>query len=439
MFMGYSRAIEFLYALQLHGIKLGLDNPRRLLGLLGNPHSSFKSIHVAGTNGKGSTSASIASIIQEMGLKAGLFTSPHLSSFTERIKVNNTEITESVVVALTDEIRKAVERERDFNPTFFEFVTAIGFLYFKNMSADWAVVETGMGGRLDATNVLDPVVSVITPVGLDHKEFLGSTIKEVSMEKAGIIKENTPVVVSAQQPDALDVILKKADEKNSRVFAFGRDYNAIMKSSDLSGVRFDYESKSGLMIKDLFMPLRGAYQAHNGAAAVRAIETAFGMDIEPEVRRGLQKVRWLGRLETVSMNPEILLDGAHNPPAAMALAEELRRLFLGSGRRMILVMGAMADKDKEGIMKPLLPMAWKTIFTRPPFDRAEQPEELQKTAKALGFESETAPTVETAIEKANGLAKGNDAMILVTGSFYTIGEARAMLTSDAGVLRGLRE
>ncbi|HBR21084.1 MAG TPA: bifunctional folylpolyglutamate synthase/dihydrofolate synthase, partial [Nitrospiraceae bacterium] len=197
--MGYAAAINYLYGLQKHGIKLGLDNTAKLLFLSGNPQNYFSSVHIAGTNGKGSTSAIIASILQTAGVRTGLFTSPHLVSFTERIRVNNEEIREDEVIELTEEIRSTIEGS-ELNPTFFEFVTVMGFLYFKRKNIDWAAVETGMGGRLDATNVLTPEVSVITNISYDHKDFLGNTISEIAEEKAGIIKKGVPVITSEQEP-----------------------------------------------------------------------------------------------------------------------------------------------------------------------------------------------------------------------------------------------
>ena len=223
--MGYAAAIDYLYGLQKHGIKLGLDNTVKLLSLFNNPQEKFYSIHIAGTNGKGSTSAMIASIFQTAGFKTGLFTSPHLVSFTERIRVNNEEITESDVVSLAEEIRFKIQDSRfKLNPTFFEFVTVMGLLYFKRKNIDWAVVETGMGGRLDATNVLLPEASVITSINYDHSEFLGNTISAIAEEKAGIIKDGVPVITSAQEPSVMDAIKKKTEEKNAGLFIYGRDF-----------------------------------------------------------------------------------------------------------------------------------------------------------------------------------------------------------------------
>ncbi|MBI5188953.1 MAG: bifunctional folylpolyglutamate synthase/dihydrofolate synthase, partial [Nitrospirae bacterium] len=210
--MSYSETVNYLYNLQRHGIKFGLDNIIRLMSVLDNPHESFLSVHVAGTNGKGSTSAMIASILQAAGLRVGLFTSPHLVSFTERIRINDEEITEDEVISLTDEIREKSSRLKaqssDFSPTFFEVVTAMAFMYFKRRKIEIAVVEVGMGGRLDATNIIIPEVSVITSISYDHKEFLGNTLKEIANEKAGIIKDGIPVVISYQEPEAMEVIEK---------------------------------------------------------------------------------------------------------------------------------------------------------------------------------------------------------------------------------------
>ncbi|MBA3061021.1 MAG: bifunctional folylpolyglutamate synthase/dihydrofolate synthase, partial [Nitrospirae bacterium] len=262
--MGYTAAVNYLYGLQKHGIKLGLDNTAKLLFLSGNPQKHFSSIHIAGTNGKGSTSAMIASILQAAGFRTGLFTSPHLVSFTERIRVNNEEIREDEVVELTEEIRSTIEGS-ELNPTFFEFVTAMGFLYFKRKNIDWAVVETGMGGRLDATNVLLPEASVITSINYDHSEFLGNTLSAIAEEKAGIIKDGVPVITSAQEPSVMDVIKKKTEEKNASLFIYGRDFSAAIKTEDTSGSVFNYSGDSNF--EDLVISLPGRHQVLNAALA----------------------------------------------------------------------------------------------------------------------------------------------------------------------------
>ncbi|RJQ39999.1 MAG: bifunctional folylpolyglutamate synthase/dihydrofolate synthase [Nitrospiraceae bacterium] len=453
--MGYAGAIDYLYGLQKHGIKLGLDNTVRLLSLFNNPQEKFHSIHVAGTNGKGSTSAMIASILQSAGFRIGLFTSPHLVSFTERIRINNEEITEEEVVELTEDIRSAMEGS-ELNPTFFEFVTVMAFLYFKRKNVDWAVVETGMGGRLDATNVLLPEASVITSINYDHSEFLGNTISAIAEEKAGIIKNGTPVITSAQEPSAMNVIERRAGEKNAGLFVYGRNFSAAIKSEDTKGSVFDYNGGSN--IDDLVIPLPGRHQVLNVALALKTIEIVSKKSshhasciTHHAISAGLENIKWQGRLELVSKEPLILIDGAHNPDAAKILADSLKEIFIREYGRIILIAGIMSDKDARGIMEPLLPLAAEIILTAPAYERAASPQKLAECAAEMGFtDTHIAPTVREAIAMAVSLGEigaqrqenseknFTDSLILITGSFYTIGEAKEILCGR-GILSGLRE
>ena len=252
--MSYRETVQYLYGLQQHGIKFGLDNITNLLSALHNPHKAFPSVHIAGTNGKGSTSAIIASLLQSAGLRVGLFTSPHLVSFTERIRINGEQITEHDVIQLAEEVRGVVSRSAGFSPTFFEVVTAMALLYFERKKTDIAVIEVGMGGRLDATNILTPEVSVITNISFDHKEFLGRTLGEIAFEKAGIIKKGIPVVASLQEPEAKAVIEKRAEEEEAELFFYGSDFSADMKKEDVTGITFDY-SDSAMTIRDLVVAI----------------------------------------------------------------------------------------------------------------------------------------------------------------------------------------
>ncbi len=501
--MSYSATINYLYNLQKHGIKFGLENISRLMSLFDKPHESFLSVHVAGTNGKGSVSAIIASVLRTVGLKVGLFTSPHIVSFTERIRINDEEITENDVIGLTEEIREKISkfeiRNSKFSPTFFEVVTAIALLYFKRKKVDIAVIEVGMGGRLDATNIITPEVSVITNISYDHREFLGSTLKEIAHEKAGIIKDGVPVVVSYQEPEAMEVIERKAIEKGARPYVYGRDFSSALRREDLSGICFEYWSgDSQFAIPDLVLPLIGEHQMQNASVAIKAVELINERRLKPAairqseafmsysetkgkednpssppfskegkggflfekiilnfIREGLENVRWPGRLEIVKEDPLILIDGAHNPAAAGALSKAFKKLFLRKYGKIIIVLGIMSDKDVRGIMEPLLPFASEIILTSPEYSRAASPEKLASTAASLGFFNvRIALTVKDAIEMAikdsyklqvtsyklknNKNSKLNSSLILVTGSFYTIGEAKEAL-GVKGILAKLRE
>ncbi len=423
--MIYDETINYLYSLQQKGIKFGLDNIKRLVSALENPHESFLSVHVAGTNGKGSTSAMIASILQAAGLKVGLFTSPHLVSFTERIRINGIEITENEIVRLAGEIRELVDHTSEFSPTFFEVVTAMALLYFKRREIDIAVMEVGMGGRLDATNIIAPEVSVITNIGYDHREFLGDTIAEIAYEKACIIKSGVPVVTSYQEPEVRQVLRKKAEEQQAGFYMYGKDFASVLRTEDISGIHFDYSDDS-FSIHDLALPLTGEHQMQNASVAIKAVKMIFGgrkfkqylpphpplpkggtsggdcsLIDESFIREGLKDVRWPGRLEFVHEDPTILIDAAHNPAAAVALSRTLKNTFLKRYSRIVMVLGIMNDKDIRGIMEPLLPLASMVVLTSPSYSRAASADRLADIAASLGFSNVlTATNVKDAIETA---------------------------------------
>lgn len=446
----YDESVAYLYSLQKFGIKFGLDNTIRLLTILGDPQKSFRSIHIAGTNGKGSTSAMLESILRAAGFSVGLFTSPHLVSFTERIRVNGVEIEEGEVVRLTKAIRDKIgsyepsgmSRE-EFLPTFFEFVTAMAFMYFREKGIDWAVVETGMGGRLDATNVIVPQVSVITRIGYDHKEYLGGSLREIAGEKAGIIKDKVPVVSASQEDEALDVITRKASEKGTDVFVYGRDFHSRASDLDMQGVKFDYEGKERL--RDLRVPLAGKHQVENASVAAKTAELVLKDSgfWNLAVRYGLAKTRWQGRMELIQTEGcvyDILLDGAHNPSAARALAGSLMAQFAPFYDKVILIFGIMADKDAEGIMAPLLPLASEVIVTAPDYERAAAPGSLAGHTGSVPVTAvkSVKEAIDLAIRKSSGGVRKT--LMVITGSFYTIGEAKTYLGKGCSCpsLSGLR-
>ena len=435
--MSYNNIIDYLYSLQSAGIKLGLDNIRRLLERLGNPHMDFQSIHIAGTNGKGSTAALIASCFESSGERTGLFTSPHLLSFTERIRVSGTEVTEAEVVGLAQRVRVAAD---GLNPTFFEVVTAMAFVHFRERKVRWAVVETGLGGRLDSTNVLAPALSVITPISMDHMEFLGNTLKEVAAEKAGIIKDGVPVVSAPQTPEALAVLTGTAARHKAEFSLLGEDFTFRLKDATTSGVSLTY-SDDDLNIPGIEVPLAGEYQAMNAAVAVRAFSQAMksmkdiGMEaVASAVRQGAKDLKWPGRLELVADDPPVYLDGAHNPAASSALARELLIRPVAPPEETVLVLGVMKDKDAEGLVRPLLALAGEVICTAPAYVRAMSAEELAAVVTALGREARAVAGVKRALDEARATGK----TVLVAGSFFTAGEALEALGIQ-GVHTRLRE
>lgn len=458
--MRYTEAINYLYSLHKYGIKLGLNNMVKLMSLFENPHDSLPFIHVAGTNGKGSTAAIIAHMLKASGLKVGLFTSPHLVSFTERIRVNDKEITEDEVANLAAEIKEKVSdsiaqgKIQNFSPTFFEVVTAMALLHFKRKKADIAVMEVGMGGRLDATNIITPEVSVITNISYDHCEFLGYTLSEIANEKAGIIKRGIPVVTSLQEPEAMEVIKRKSVAEEAELYVYGKDFLSVLKKEDTSGIYFDYKSSEGFTIHDLYLPLIGEHQMQNASVAIKAVMIALKRlsqvskvlfqegNIAKLIRNGLATTRWPGRLEIISEDPPILIDGAHNPGAAIALSNAIAKNFLHKYKKIILVLGIMADKDIKGIMRPLIPLAAEIILTSPNYKRAASAAKLVEAAADLGFPNVHATqSVKDAIEMAIKYSRcriSGPALIVITGSFYTIGEAKEVL-GQKGVLTSLRE
>ena len=439
----YDETINYLYALQKHGIKLGLSNTNRLMQVLGNPHKSFRAIHIAGTNGKGSTATAIASILNSSGFKTGLFTSPHLISFTERISINDKRISEDEVVSLTARIRKLISKV-DMSPTFFEFVTALAFYYFAMNNVEWAVIETGMGGRLDATNIIDPEITIITNISLDHCEFLGNSIADITYEKAGIIKQGTPLLTSSLDNEVISQLTAIADTHDVKIHVYDRDFRGSINAIDTVGISFDYSGDNNLT--DLFVPLSGEYQLYNMCLAIRACEVLQkeGLSIsESSIVNGLQNIRLEGRLEKISDDPPVIIDGAHNPAAAASLSSSLKTIF--PDKKIILIAGIMEDKNISGILSPLIDAAESVILTKARYDRAATTETMKEIIADISNSGKihdkskimNTGTVEEALKLAKSLCNEN-CIILISGSFYTTGEAKELL-GYKGVLSRLRE
>jgi dihydrofolate synthase/folylpolyglutamate synthase len=442
-FRNYNETVRYLYGLQKHGIKLGLSNTTRLMQILGQPQKSFYTVHIAGTNGKGSTATAIASILRKNGFRVGLFTSPHLTSFTERISISGVRITEPEVIDTAAAVLASI-KDTDLNPTFFEFVAAMAFYYFRHNSAEWAVVETGMGGRLDATNVVEPEVSVITNVSMDHREFLGTTLSDIAFEKAGIIKPRTPVITASRSPEVIGKITEIADGRDSKVHLFNRDFSGSLLAMDDRRILFDYSG--GASYNNLSMPVSGKYQLYNACIAVRAAELLRmkGFPLSDEsIRSGLQSVCLEGRLERLQDTPPVIIDSAHNPDAAASLAGSVEELF--PGEKIILVAGIMDDKDIADILTPLVRIAHSLILTRARYERAASPEKLERIVSSLvasgtvrkpAMIAATGSVSEALTAAASQCAE--DMVILVAGSFYTTGEAKEVLV-QRGVFSDLRE
>ncbi len=414
----YAGALEYLYGLEKFGMVFGLENIEWILDILGNPHRSLRAVHIGGTNGKGSTASMISCILQEAGYKVGKYTSPHLLSFTERIVINGEEIEEGEVVALTQHIRKKIGDVAEIRFfTFFDFTTALAFEYFFRNKVDVAVIEVGLGGRLDSTNVLTPLVSVITNIDYDHTDYLGDSLEQIAGEKAGIIKRHVPVITGAQGVGG-HIINEAARERECPVYGLGKDFS-FEKVADQHMAYRGLEKR----FDDVFVGLRGDHQLTNGAMALCTAEclssVGFSVD-ERSMRNGLSEIQWNGRLEVVGERPLVLLDGAHNPHGARALAEYLRSHY--ADRRKILVFGVMKDKDYEAILKEILPFVDVVVFTRPGIERALLPQSLKSCVEGAIVKE----NVKEALEEARKIARDDD-LILVTGSLYTIGEVKSII------------
>lgn len=432
--MNYKDALACLEEMEVHGIVLGLDRVRRLLHALGDPHRRFRSVHIAGTNGKGSTAAYTASVLREAGMRTGLYTSPHLHRFTERITLSGKEIFPGDVARQMERILSVIRSAGpDFTPTYFEVTTAMAFAYFGEQNVDFAVVEAGLGGRLDATNVLDPELSVITNVAVEHTEYLGNSLEEIAREKGGIIKKGVDVVTAVREPAALTVLEKICGRSGSRLIRAGREITArsVVRDRSGGGWIFTYRGEEHEW-KDLTVPLLGAYQVENAVLAMGVIEGLLRRGVEiPEaaVRAGLSAARWPGRMEVISKDPFVIVDGAHNPHAAEALRRTLREDL--TYRRLILVMGVLRDKDIPAVVTPLLFEADCLIFTRPDYFRAADPHALAGKVDGGDLDLRVTDTIADAVDLALSLYETGD-LILVTGSLYTVGEARGYLLEKMG-------
>jgi dihydrofolate synthase/folylpolyglutamate synthase len=437
--MTYQEEIQRLFDLQKFGMKFGLENMRTLLKRLGDPQRGLKFVHLAGSNGKGSVGVMLKSGLDEAGYRTGFYTSPHLMTFRERIVVGPNLISEADVLRLLSRVWPEVNQESP--PTFFEFVTALAFLYFQEQEVEVAVIEAGLGGRLDSTNVIEPLAAAITNVTLEHTEHLGDTISAIATEKAGVIKPGRPLVTGRLNPEAEAVIARTTAEKNSPWLALGRDFEAVATGLDKTGrPLFRFTRAGGEVWTDLPLPLAGAHQLDN-AALVLALAHLLqdqGFKLRSEhFRAGLSRVSWPGRLETwppatwpptgVPARAPLLVDGAHNPAGAQALADHLAGI---PRQRLHLLVGIMADKDIASVLAPLLPLADRLYLTRPRFSRAASPELLRdRITAALGPPSAYTTLysdLEEAIQAAASEA-GPEDIVVLSGSLFTVGEGLAHL------------
>jgi dihydrofolate synthase / folylpolyglutamate synthase len=452
--MSYETAVARMFALghelaQTPVHKFDLAHMRVLLEAMDDPERRFPSVLIAGTNGKGSTAATLASILRASGLKTGLYTSPHLVRINERIQINGAQISDDDFASLHDYVDRSAESlveqgELPWHPSFFETMTAIAFEYFAREKIDLAVLEVGMGGRLDATNVVEPLVSVITDISLDHQKFLGNTVGEIAREKAGIIRSGRPVVTLPQHPEANDIL------GNTILNLGARGANAVPYVPPVSPGSAEYrvpstEQKQRNEAVILYRyplqvlgeqilvetPLIGRHQLRNVALAIAAAvelrELGFAQITANTIERGIRETRWPGRFQVIPATPacaEIVIDVAHNPAGAWALRSTLSESY--ENRRLIFVFGAMRDKAIAEIAEILFPLADRVIATTPDNPRAATPAEIQQAAVRTGVEVEAIDQVAQAIERARVLA-GADGVMVVTGSIYLAGEVMCLL------------
>lgn len=423
--MNYNEVIDYMYAMEKFGVKLGLANITKFLSKIGNPHNSFDSVHVAGTNGKGSTIAIMESILISAGYRVGAFTSPHLVDFRERIRINGSFIDKKYV---TDFINDNLSKIEKYHMTYFETITGLAFSYFKDEKVDVALIETGLGGRLDATNVLHPRAIVITNVATEHTKWLGFKIREIAAEKAGVIKPGIPVVTAAINFDARKVIRQTCEKNKSNLISVFDETQWIIKDVNRDCTEMDIFTRSNKYY-NLRLQLPGRHQLENAVAALIAtelLEDQIGIKVSPQaVAAGFRNVKWDGRLQRISSDPDIILDVAHNPAALARIREYFSEFY--DGRKTIAVFGILSDKDYKLMLEELDRIAEIIILTRPMTDRAADPEALAREIPKNGFNINVIPMVRDAYKAAKEIAE-KDNVILVTGSHFTVGEVLAHLS-----------
>lgn len=415
MFTDYNKTIDYLFKLERRGIKYNLNNIKKLLSFLGNPEKNFKSIHIAGTNGKGSVSSIINSILIEKGFRCGLYTSPHITDFRERILVNGEWTSKKFVIDFTNRINKLI---KSIEPSFFEVATAMAFKYFSYKKVDYAIIETGLGGRLDSTNVLLPELSIITTIALDHIDFLGDTIEKIAYEKAGIIKKNTPVVTGNLKPAALKEIKKKIDKTKSELTQSSRKEIKILKRSE-AGIEFRFENEK------YKFPVIGDYQLNNlrtSLTAVKILSQKNELNISKSIiQRGLSNIKsnsnFYGRFDVIKSSPKIVTDVSHNVQAFENIAANLKYFKY---KNLVVIFGMMKDKHYPKCLGILSKLDAKIILTRPLYPRAEEPQKLYEAVKNKS-KFISVQNLNDAFSQALNLAGKND-MILVAGSFFLVSE-----------------
>jgi len=453
--MDYPQAVSYLYSLgnEVATAKLGLENIRCLLSFLGNPQDRFPSVLIAGTNGKGSVAAFCESVLRTRGYRTGLYTSPHLIRIRERIRLGGREIPPADLARLTATVKEAVGQllagtvrngrrlKLERHPTYFEMVTAMAFLYFAEKKVEIAILEVGLGGRLDATNVVDPIVSVITPVGYDHQASLGSDLRAIAREKAGVVKPRRPdgpekerrlsVVCSTQEEGVLEVIREQCRTAGARWLPAFQHLECQRVAQRLEESSLDVHPVLGTRLK-LKVPLPGSHQVENALTAVRTLEVLHvsGFPLGPEaIEQGIARTRWPGRLEVLPGRPRVVLDGAHNPAAAESVVRHIRTFL--PPEQVLLIYGSLRDKDIPGVFSALSPLAREVILTRPGSERGAAPADIVRNGWTGGRAVRCRDRLEDAWALARSLARSEDTL-LVAGSLYLVGDFKDHLAGSNG-------
>lgn len=434
--MNYSESMKYIEETARFSIKLGLSRTEKILELLGNPHKKLKCVHIAGTNGKGSTTSMIASILKESGYKVGMYTSPFIEEFEERIQINGVNIDKEelaeVITKVSRVIDKVIELGYD-NPTQFEIITCAGLLYFYEKKVDFAVIEVGLGGRLDSTNVITPILSVITSISYDHIDILGDTLSKIALEKAGIIKENVPVVLYPQEREAEAIIQKVCTDKNCKLINVKKDcvefLGCIEKDSEYRILQ-NVTVQGQCDVYDISLSLLGKHQLLNCAVAIYAIEALKkqGITIDKmHIIKALSKVKWMGRFEIMKTNPTVVIDGAHNIDGILKLKESVEAYIKYDD--LILILGILADKQVKDIVKTLSPMAKKVICVTPHSHRAELADKLKLEVEKYNIQCEAVEDYSEAYKLGLKYCSKND-LLLISGSLYMIGDMRKMINKN---------
>ena len=429
--MNYNEAMKYITEVGNFGSNYGLDRTYRLLELLDNPQKDLKLIHIAGTNGKGSTTSMITKMLRGLGYKVGMYTSPFLEEFEERIQINGQNIPKEVLAELVTLIKPSIDKVKDEgfgHPTEFEMITVIMLLYFRKENIDFGVIEVGLGGRLDSTNVIMPIISVITSISFDHTNLLGNNLREIAAEKCGIIKKNIPTVVFPQNEEVMDVIINKCTMENSKLYKVNLDEAEVLDivKGDKPFQRVKIKGRKEYIIG---LPLLGEHQIYNLALAIKVIEVldsegALSLNVE-SIEKSISDVTWKGRLEVLTNKPLVVIDGAHNIQGISTLKTNIKKYF--SYENLYLILGILADKDVENMVKEITPLAKKVYAVTPHSIRAELAEDLKKEVIKYNKNCKAYGTYEEAFNEALKDAGKND-LILASGSLYMIGDMRKLIT-----------